>query len=132
MAKNYDYLFRLLLVGDSSVGKTCIIVRFTENTFTSSYITTIGIDFKIRTIEIGKYVGTRTVLMATSRVKVVRIDFLWFVESTMKCNDYYKIFKKYGRELRSSQAIFDAELSETSCTLVAGTKVISDYDKEAG
>lgn len=79
MAKNYDYLFRLLLVGDSSVGKTCIIVRFTENTFTPSYITTIGIDFKIRTIEIGKYVGTRTILMATSRVKVVRIEFLWFV-----------------------------------------------------
>ena len=79
MAKNYDYLFRLLLVGDSSVGKTCIIVRFTENTFTPSYITTIGIDFKIRTIEISKYVGTRTILMATSRVKVVRIDFLWFV-----------------------------------------------------
>lgn len=79
MAKNYDYLFRLLLVGDSSVGKTCIIVRFTENTFTPSYITTIGIDFKIRTIEIGKYVKTRTILMATSRVKVVRIDFLWFV-----------------------------------------------------
>lgn len=50
----------------------------------------------------------------------------------MKCNDYYKIFKKYGRELRSLQAIFYAELLETSCTLVAGTKVISDYDKEAG
>lgn len=50
----------------------------------------------------------------------------------MKCNDYYKIFKKYGRELRSSQAIFYAELLETSCTLVASTKVISDYDKEAG
>ncbi|PFX23873.1 Ras-related protein Rab-8B [Stylophora pistillata] len=52
MAKNYDYLFRILLVGDSSVGKTCIIVRFTESTFTESYITTIGIDFKIRTIDI--------------------------------------------------------------------------------
>ena len=50
----------------------------------------------------------------------------------MKCNDYYKIFKKYGRELGSLQAIFDAELLETSCTLVAGTKVTSDYDKEAG
>lgn len=56
MAKNYDYLFRLLLVGDSAVGKTCIIIRFVENTFTPSYISTIGIDFKIRTIEIGEYV----------------------------------------------------------------------------
>lgn len=55
MAKNYDYLFRLLLVGDSGVGKTCILIRFVENTFTSSYISTIGIDFKIRTLEIGKF-----------------------------------------------------------------------------
>ena len=55
MAKNYDYLFRLLLVGDSGVGKTCILIRFVENTFSESYIATIGIDFKIRTLEIGKY-----------------------------------------------------------------------------
>ena len=53
--KNYDYLFRILLVGDSGVGKTCILIRFVENTFTTSYITTIGIDFKIRTLEIGEY-----------------------------------------------------------------------------
>jgi len=43
------------LVGDSGVGKTCILIRFVENTFTSSYISTIGIDFKIRTLEIGTF-----------------------------------------------------------------------------
>ena len=53
--KNYDYLFRILLVGDSGVGKTCILIRFVENTFTPSYISTIGIDFKIRTLDIGEY-----------------------------------------------------------------------------
>lgn len=57
MAKNYDYLFRLLLVGDSGVGKTCILIRFVEDTFNSSYISTVGIDFKIRTLEIGKLLG---------------------------------------------------------------------------
>lgn len=54
MAKNYDYLFRLLLVGDSGVGKTCILIRFVENTYTSAYISTIGVDFKVRTLEIGE------------------------------------------------------------------------------
>lgn len=54
MSKNYDYLFRILLVGDSGVGKTCILIRFVENTFTPSYISTIGIDFKIRTLDIGE------------------------------------------------------------------------------
>ncbi|XP_073247373.1 ras-related protein Rab-8A-like [Porites lutea] len=52
MAGQFDYLFKLVLIGDSGVGKTCIIFRFVENKFDSSFITTIGIDFKIRTVEI--------------------------------------------------------------------------------
>ncbi|XP_055373174.1 ras-related protein Rab-8A [Condylostylus longicornis] len=52
MAKTYDYLFKLLLIGDSGVGKTCILFRFSEDSFSSSFISTIGIDFKIRTIEL--------------------------------------------------------------------------------
>lgn len=52
MAKTYDFLFKLLLIGDSGVGKTCILVRFSEDCFNSTFISTIGIDFKIRTIEI--------------------------------------------------------------------------------
>lgn len=54
MAGQFDFLFKLLLIGDSGVGKSCIIYRFVENKFDSSFITTIGIDFKIRTVEIGK------------------------------------------------------------------------------
>ncbi|XP_072839968.2 ras-related protein Rab-13 isoform X2 [Pogona vitticeps] len=52
MAKIYDHLFKLLLIGDSGVGKTCLIIRFAENNFNRTYISTIGIDFKIRTVEI--------------------------------------------------------------------------------
>nr|ACO14611.1 Ras-related protein Rab-8A [Caligus clemensi] len=52
MAKTYDYLFRLLLIGDSGVGKTCVLFRFSEDAFNSTFISTIGIDFKIRTIEL--------------------------------------------------------------------------------
>uniref|UniRef100_A0A914XNS6 Ras-related protein Rab-8A n=1 Tax=Plectus sambesii TaxID=2011161 RepID=A0A914XNS6_9BILA len=52
MAKTYDYLFKLLLIGDSGVGKTCLLFRFSEDSFNNSFISTIGIDFKIRTIEL--------------------------------------------------------------------------------
>lgn len=48
----FDHLFKILLIGDSGVGKSCILLRFSEDSFTSSFITTIGIDFKIRTVEI--------------------------------------------------------------------------------
>lgn len=43
---------KLLLIGDSGVGKSCCLLRFSEDSFTPSFITTIGIDFKIRTIEL--------------------------------------------------------------------------------
>ncbi|XP_038561705.1 ras-related protein Rab-8B isoform X2 [Micropterus salmoides] len=52
MAKTYDYLFKLLLIGDSGVGKTCLLFRFSEDSFNTTFISTIGIDFKIRTIEL--------------------------------------------------------------------------------
>lgn len=42
MAKQYDVLFRLLLIGDSGVGKTCLLCRFTDNEFHPSHISTIG------------------------------------------------------------------------------------------
>ena len=48
----YDHLFKLLLIGDSGVGKSCLLLRFADNSYTDSYISTIGVDFKIRNIEL--------------------------------------------------------------------------------
>ncbi|EME26487.1 GTP-binding protein YPTC1 [Galdieria sulphuraria] len=52
MNPEYDYLFKLLLIGDSGVGKSCLLLRFADDTYNESYISTIGVDFKIRTIEL--------------------------------------------------------------------------------
>ncbi|KQK08120.1 hypothetical protein BRADI_2g39760v3 [Brachypodium distachyon] len=48
----YDYLFKLLLIGDSSVGKSCLLLRFADDAYVDTYISTIGVDFKIRTVEL--------------------------------------------------------------------------------
>ncbi|PAA64349.1 hypothetical protein BOX15_Mlig011637g1 [Macrostomum lignano] len=52
MSKNYDYLFKIVMIGDSAVGKTSVLTRFANNNFSQSFIATIGIDFTMRTIEL--------------------------------------------------------------------------------
>jgi Ras-related protein Rab-1A len=50
--RDYDHLFKLVLLGDSGVGKSCLLLRFADDEFTDSYITTIGVDFRFRTLPI--------------------------------------------------------------------------------
>ena len=50
--RDYDYLFKLLLIGDSGVGKSCLLLRFADDSWSDTYISTIGVDFKIRTLEL--------------------------------------------------------------------------------
>ncbi|CAI0462162.1 unnamed protein product [Linum tenue] len=45
MMPEYDYLFKLLLIGDSGVGKSCLLLRFADDSYIESYISTIGVDF---------------------------------------------------------------------------------------
>ena len=52
MDSEYDYTFKILLIGDSSVGKTSVLLRFVDDKFTPEFQTTIGVDFKISTFEI--------------------------------------------------------------------------------
>ena len=54
-SQNYDYHIKLLVNGNSGVGKTNMLLKFCDNNFMSSHLTTIGIDFKIKTIMIGKH-----------------------------------------------------------------------------
>ena len=49
---NHDYEFKLLIIGDYGVGKTSLLLRFIDDNFPNNFITTIGNDFKIRTIEL--------------------------------------------------------------------------------
>ena len=50
--KEYDYFMKIVLVGASSVGKSSLMLRFTDDKFNETYVNTIGVDFRFRTLEI--------------------------------------------------------------------------------
>ena len=63
MDNEYEFLFKILLLGDSGVGKSCIILRYIENSFSQNLMNSIGVDFKLKNIEIdGKKVKLQIVL----------------------------------------------------------------------
>jgi GTPase SAR1 family protein len=88
MAKQaYDYLFKILLIGDSGVGKTCILCRFSDDSFNSSFISTIGIDFKMKTIELNG--------------KKIKLQ-IWFHFLTCLCNNFEPLFISRFNEKRDT------------------------------
>jgi Ras-related protein Rab-1A len=49
---SYDYIYKIIIVGDSNVGKSSLLTKYVDNHFISDHLLTYGIDFKIKTLKI--------------------------------------------------------------------------------
>lgn len=57
-----DYTFKIIVIGDVSVGKTCVLQRFQYGTYSERHVSTIGVDFTSKTIKLdGKTIQVRHV-----------------------------------------------------------------------
>ena len=48
--QNFDYMFKLLIIGNSSVGKTSFLFRYSDDSYSSIFVSTVGIDFKVHSV----------------------------------------------------------------------------------
>ena len=53
---SFDYLFKFIVIGDSAVGKSCLLLQFTDRRFKSDHDLTIGVEFGARTVDLGQKV----------------------------------------------------------------------------
>ena len=67
----FDMQIKLLTIGDSGVGKTCLLLRYTNDSFSAVAIYTIGIDFKVKNITVeGKKIKLQVRLCRSARSAV--------------------------------------------------------------
>ena len=77
--EEYDFLFKIVLIGDSGVGKSNILTRFTKNEFSIESKTTIGVNslfikiFNISTIYMHKYINANS----KNRNKYIFIRYIY-------------------------------------------------------
>ena len=71
LIQDYDHLFKVLLLGDSGTGKSSLILRYTDNTFNSALVSSIGVDFKVKKKEIdGKIIKIQIVSIKYILIKI--------------------------------------------------------------
>ncbi|CAD8119678.1 unnamed protein product [Paramecium sonneborni] len=52
MSNDYNYMFKYIVVGDTNVGKSCLLLQFTENKFSDHTESTVGVEFGYKTIKL--------------------------------------------------------------------------------
>ncbi len=108
----YDYLFKLIIIGDSGIGKSCLLNRFADDTYTEAYISTIGVDFKIRTLELDG--------------KVIKLQ-IW---DTAGQERFRTITSSYYRGAHGIMLVFDITNPESFANLNQWLKEVDNYSKE--
>ena len=107
--KDYDFIFKIVLIGDTSVGKSSLLVRFSDDQFSETYVTTIGVDFRFKTMIVNE--------------KVVKVQ-IW---DTAGQERYRSITNAYYRGAEAIIIVFDMGCKDSFNHIQGWIDEISKY-----
>lgn len=81
--ENFDYLFKIVLIGDCGTGKTCVVQRFKTGQYEERHGNTIGVDFSMKTVNID---GKKIKVSFESCINQYSIDFMDFLSKKLTNN----------------------------------------------
>ena len=142
--KDYDYIFKIVLIGDTCVGKSCILVRFSDDVFVENYVTTIGVDFRFKTmivknkiakIQIWDTAGQERYRSITSAYYRGAAAIIICCDSTNK-ESFYNVNNWIDEISKYTDKDVDKLVLMNKCDLVEERQIdkndISKFEKESG
>ncbi|XP_070495609.1 ras-related protein Rab-30 [Chironomus tepperi] len=112
--EDYKFLFKVVLIGNSGVGKTCLVRRFTQGVFPKGQGATIGVDFMIKTLEIENSAGQR---------EAVKLQ-IW---DTAGQERFRSITQSYYRSAHALILVYDLSCQPTFDALNDWIREIQEY-----
>ena len=122
-------LYKILLLGDSTVGKTCFLLRFTDDTFVDLHMTTIGLDYRLKTMILDNHKIVKVQLWDTAgqdKYRAITRNYYKGAKGIILIYDITNIktfqnIKKWINEIKE-------EISDTITIVLIGNKI--DNEKE--
>ncbi len=112
-SKNYNFIFKILLLGDSAVGKTCFLLRYSDDTFCENHISTIGLDYRFK-------------LVTLENEKIAKLQ-IW---DTAGQDRFRAITKNYYKGANGIVLIYDVTNANTFNNIKAWLSQIKEHANE--
>lgn len=119
MADNLDHVFKILLIGDAGVGKSSILLQFTDGYFNDNLQSTIGVDFKVKVMEAAGPEGR------AKRVKVT----IW---DTAGQERFRTLTSSYYRGAQGIILVYDVHRPETFESLSMWLQEVEQFSMGGG
>ncbi|XP_065885938.1 ras-related protein Rab-13-like [Dysidea avara] len=130
--ETYDALIKLILIGNSSVGKTCLILRYVENTYQKNFLPTIGVDFKTKNVKYqnGRYKIQIWDTAGQERFNSIRTSFFRGAKGVIICYDItnagsFQSIRKWMDDIENNCSSYDMPV-----ILLVGNKRDKDHERE--
>ena len=143
-SKDYDYIFKIVLIGDTCVGKSCILVRFSDDVFSENYVTTIGVDFRFKTMIIKNKIAKIQIWDTAGQERYRSITTAYYrgaaaiiicCDSTNK-DSFYNLNNWIDEIAKYTDRDVDKLILMNKCDLVENRQIdkseISKFEKENG
>ena len=123
MTTAYDHLFKFTIIGDSGVGKSCLMMRFADDTFNESFITTIGVDFRFRTINVDDKIVKLQIWDTAGQEKFKTITSSYYRNAHSVMIVYDVSDRKSFHNIESWLSDIEKFCPSRVCKLIIGNKV---------